>query len=294
MRVATHDGSFHADEVFAIAALTLAEGRVELVRSRDAETIAACDVRVDVGLRADPGSGDFDHHQKGGAGQRPNGIRLASFGLIWQTFGARACGGDAAVAARVDAVLVQPVDAADSGQTLTEALFPGVHAMTVSHAIAAFNPPWDADGDLDAAEDARFEEALRFARGILEREIASATAGARAGGLVRAAIARAQDPRLIEIDRSMPWREAVVTGAPEALFVVYPKGDGWGMQAVPRELGAFANRKDLPEAWAGRSGAELAEVTGVPDARFCHPARFIAVAESHEGILALAQRALAA
>ncbi len=47
-------------------------------------------------------------------------------------------------------------------------------------------------------------------------------------------------------------------------------------------LGEFANRKDLPEAWAGRADAELAEVTGVPDARFCHAGRFMAVAGSRE------------
>jgi uncharacterized UPF0160 family protein len=85
----------------------------------------------------------------------------------------------------------------------------------------------------------------------------------------------------------------VVTTAPDALFVIYPKSDGWGMQAVPRALGEFANRKDLPEAWAGRSDAELAAVTGVPDAMFAHTKRFYASARSREGILALAQQALA-
>jgi len=295
VRVATHDGSFHADEVFALAALGLAGEEIDLVRSRDTSTLSGCDAHVDVGLRADPATGDFDHHQKGGAGERANGIRFASFGLVWQAFGAQACGGDATVARRVDTILVQPVDAHDTGQTLAaESVFPGVRAMTVSHAIAAFNPAWDTEGDLAAAENARFGEALTFARGILEREIASATAGARAAGLVAGAIERADDPRVVEIDRSMPWREAVVTGAPEALFVIYPKSDGWGMQAVPRELGAFGNRKDLPEAWAGRSGAELVEATGVTDARFCHPGRFIVVAESHAGIHALAALALAA
>jgi uncharacterized UPF0160 family protein len=92
----------------------------------------------------------------------------------------------------------------------------------------------------------------------------------------------------------MPWREPVVVGAPEALYVMYPKSDGWGLQAVPRALGGFANRKDLPEAWAGRSGAELAAVTGVPDALFCHPARFYASVGSREGITALVAQALAA
>jgi uncharacterized UPF0160 family protein len=97
---------------------------------------------------------------------------------------------------------------------------------------------------------------------------------------------------VIELDRNMPWREAVVSTAPEALFVMYPKSDGWGVQAVPRALGAFGNRLDLPADWAGHSGAALAEVTGVPDAIFCHPARFYASARSREGITALIERAL--
>ena len=73
-----------------------------------------------------------------------------------------------------------------------------------------------------------------------------------------------------------------------------PSPTAGALQAVPRELGAFANRKDLPAEWAGRSGADLAAVTGVDDAVFCHAARFYASARSREGITALVERALAA
>ena len=290
MRVGTHDGTFHADEAFAVAALRLAEDAVTIVRSRDRERLAACDVRVDVGVRDDPASGDFDHHQKGGAGERANGIRYASFGLVWREVGERLCG-DAAVAARVDDVLVQGVDAHDTGKTLSQSLIDGVQPMTVSGVIAAMNPRWDEDGGAED-EDRRFAAAVDLAAGVLEREVAGAAAQARAARLVADAIAGAPDPRLIELDVGLPWRDAVVTTAPEALFVIYPKSNGWGLQTVPRELGSFANRVDLPAAWAGRSGSELAEVTGVSDAVFCHTGRFIAVAESREGIVALARQAL--
>lgn len=292
MRVGTHDGTFHADEAFAVAALRLAGGSVEVVRTRDAERLAACDVRVDVGLRDDSATGDFDHHQKGGAGERPNGIRFASLGLVWRHVGERVCG-DAAVAARVDGALVQGVDAHDTGQTLTRSLVDGVQPMTVSGMIAALNPRWDEPSGPDD-EDRRFAEAVDLAAGVLQREIAGAAAQARALRLVEDAVARAGDPRLIELEVGLPWREAVVTAAPDALFVIYPKRNGWGLQAVPRELGSFVNRVDLPSEWAGRSGAELVEVTGVSDAVFCHTGRFIAVAETREGIAALARQALGA
>ncbi len=291
MLVATHPGNFHADDVFAVATLGLALGELDVVRTRDDALTARADLRVDVGGRAKPETGDFDHHQKGGAGERPNGIRYASFGLVWREHGARLAGSVEA-AASIDERLVQGVDANDTGQAITKVLFADVRAMTVSGMIAAMNPAWDAE--LTAVEeDACFGEAVTLATQILERELAGSAAFQRARKLVWEAINRASDPQVVELQRNMPWREAVVTQAPEALFVVYPKSDGWGLQAVPSALGGFGNRRDLPEAWAGLSRAELAAVSGVPDAIFCHSARFYASASSREGVMALVERALA-
>jgi uncharacterized UPF0160 family protein len=291
MRVATHPGNFHADDVFAVAVLGMAEGELDVVRTRDAEQIAAADARVDVGGKDDAGSGDFDHHQKGGAGARPNGVRYASFGLVWRRYGAQLAGGEEEAAA-IDERLVQGVDANDTGQEITETRFDGIRPMSVSGVIAALNPSWDEELTPEE-EDARFRDAVAIATRILEREIAGGRAFARARSLVLAAIERAGDPRVIELDRNMPWRELVVTHAPEALYVMYPKSDGWGAQAVPVEPGAFGNRRDLPAHWAGHSGEELAGITGVPDAIFAHPARFYVSAGSRDGIVALLEQALA-
>ena len=292
MIVATHPGNFHADDVFAVAALQLVHGPLEVVRTRDPERQAAADVRVDVGGRSDPATGDFDHHQKGGAGERENGIRYASFGLVWREHGEALAGG-AEAAAAIDERLVCGVDANDVGQTLVETLVGDVRPMSVSGVIAALNPSWD-EALSSEEEDARFAQAVDLARGMLERELAGAAAFGRARDLVAAAIRRAEDPRVIELDSNMPWREAVVTSAPEALFVVYPKSDGWGSQAVPRELGSFENRRSFPAEWRGRSGEELAAATGVEDAIFCHAAGFYASAGSREGIVALVAASIAA
>ena len=292
MLIATHPGGFHADDVFAVAALQLAfDEPVEVVRTRDPELQARADVRVDVGGRSDAATGDFDHHQRGGAGERGNGIRLASFGLVWKRYGT-ALAGDAEAAAAIDARIVQGVDANDTGQTITRSLVADVRPLSVSGVIAAMNAAWDEPRSPEL-EDARFADAVALATGILQRELAGAAAFARARDLVRAAIARTPDARIVELERNMPWREPVVTGAPEALLVVYPKSDGWGLHAVPTQLGAFANRRDLPAAWAGLQGESLVAVTGVADAIFAHSARFYASAASRDGVLALARLALA-
>lgn len=294
MLVATHDGSFHADDVFAVAALRLLNepDGIEVIRTRDRDLLATADVRVDVGFRDDPATGDFDHHQRGFDRARANGVGYASFGLVWERYGERICGGDAEVAGTVDATLVQTVDANDTGQRLSEPVVEGAHPMSVSSVIAGLQPRWDET--LDAVQErARFDQAVELAGGILRREIDAAAAAVRAVQVVRAAIAAASDPRLIELPVDAPWKRTIVPEAPQALFVIYPKRQGFGVEAVPRQLGSFQNRRDLPAAWAGLEGDDLVAVTGVADALFCHAKRFLAVARTRAGIGRLAELALA-
>ena len=292
MQVATHDGSFHADEVFAIAALGLLPEELEVVRTRDRDLLAEADLRIDVGFRYEPDAGDFDHHQRDFDLARSNGVGYASFGLIWLEFGPQICGGDKEVADAVEVSLVQAVDANDTGQQITQSLIEGVRPLTVNAVIGGFNARWDED--LSAEEErARFDAAVELARGIVEREIGFAAAGHRAAQIVRDAIAAAADPRIVILPDNVPWKQVVVTEAPDAVFVIYPKRQGYGVETVPAELGTFENRRDLPAEWAGLENADLAKVTGVEDALFCHSKRFLAVARSLEGAEQLAAAGLA-
>jgi uncharacterized UPF0160 family protein len=291
LRVATHSGSFHADEVFAVAALELAVGDIEVIRTRDADAQAAADLRVDVGFEHDPAAGTFDHHQRGGAGERSNGVRYASFGLIWQAYGERAAGDDPFVARLVDESLVQGVDAQDTGQTIMLPAIENVQQMHLGGLIGGFNPNWDEPGD---DVDKRFADAVAFARGIIEREVRYAQSIAAADRIVAEAVAAAEDPRIVVLDQGLPWARAIHAHAPNALFVVLPKSSGWGVQAIPAVRGQFDNRLDLPEAWAGLQEAEFAAACDVEDVVFCHAARFLAVARSQAGALKLAHKAITA
>jgi uncharacterized UPF0160 family protein len=301
LQVATHSGTFHADDAFAVAVLRLAhpDDEVRVARTRDRNAIAASDVRVDVGHRHDPAAGDFDHHQQGGAGER-DGIPYASFGLVWAHYGPAISahelpdGDAAALHAGVDHTLVAPIDANDVGVSLAPAREDGLAPYAVSAQIAALNPSWDEPAT-PADEDAAFEQAVAIAELTLRREIARQASGLRARAHVERAIesaAAAGDPRLLELDLDLPWVRPVVEQAPDVLFVIYPKRDGYGLRAVPKVLGDFANRRDLPAAWAGLEGEALAAVTGVADSVFCHQKRFLAVARSREGVLELARQAL--
>jgi uncharacterized UPF0160 family protein len=292
MLIATHDGSFHADEVFAIAALGLLGEPLEVIRTRDRDALAEADLRIDVGFRDDASTGDFDHHQRGFDTARDNGVRYASFGLVWREYGARVCDGDQEVADAVDETLVQSVDANDTGQQLIKSLIDGVRLMTVNGIIGGFNARWD-EALTPGQERERFDAAVSLAQGILAREVASAASSRRSHRIVREAIAAAADPRVVELPVNVPWKQVLVPEAADALFVIYPKRQGFGLEAVPRELGSFDNRRDLPAMWGGLEGADLIAATGVDDALFCHAKRFLAVARSRDGIEQLAALALA-
>jgi uncharacterized UPF0160 family protein len=67
VRIVTHDGFIHADEVFALAVLKIYFEKVgkemEIIRTRDLEKIAKADMAVDVGNEYDHKK-NCDHHQK--------------------------------------------------------------------------------------------------------------------------------------------------------------------------------------------------------------------------------------
>ncbi len=282
--IVTHSGNFHADDVFSIAALKCIFPSFKLIRTRDTAVIGTADIVVDVGGEYDPEAGRFDHHQRGGAGERDNGVPYSSFGLIWQKYGLTICQGSQEVADAVDANLVSTIDAIDCGHV--EGVYNGV---SLSHTISMFNPTWQEGSDFDGC----FDEAVDFAARVLIRFIASANGGISARSMVANAIANAEDPRVIVLAQYIPWKTAVHALSKEALYMVYPSESGqWRIQAVPVELGSFEDKKPLPQRWAGLSGQALKDVTGIEDAMFCHNGLFIAGAESFESTMKMASIAL--
>ena len=282
--IATHNGNFHADDVFSIAAFKSIFPSFKLIRTRDVELIAKADIVIDVGGEYDSDTDRFDHHQRGGAGERENGIPYSSFGLIWKKYGLEICQGNQDVANAVDKGLVSTIDAIDCGHV--EGVDKGI---SLSQTISMFNPTWQEDSHFDTC----FDEAVDFASRVLIRFIASANGGISAKEIVAKAIDNAEDPRVIVLEKYTPWKRTVHALSEEALYMIYPSQTGqWRIQTVPVEPGSFEDRKSLPKQWAGLSDKELKEVTGIDDAMFCHNGLFIAGAESFESTMQMASIAL--
>jgi len=284
--IATHNGNFHADDVFSIAALKNIFPSFTLIRTRDLDVIGKADIVIDVGGEYDADTGRFDHHQRGGAGERENGIPYSSFGLVWKKYGLEICEGNQDIANAVDAGLVSTIDAIDCGHV--EGVSQGI---SLSQTISMFNPTWQENSHFDTC----FDEAVKFASRVLTRFIASASGGINAKEIVAKAIENAEDPRVIVLEKYTPWKRTVHALSDQALYMVYPSGSGpWRIQTVPVEPGSFEDRKSLPKPWAGLSGDAFKDVTGIDDAMFCHNGLFIAGAESFESTMKMASIALQA
>ncbi len=310
MIIATHSGKFHADDVWAVAVLYILHPESELIRTRDPAQIATANFAVDVGGVWDPPSKRFDHHQKGFDGARFSGVTYASAGLVWKEYGARCVAAIAQseyactlaakeaqqIAYAIDSDIVQYLDMADTGAAKSA---PGGYGL--SAVISGFNPNWLDEQQAEnphSAEQYRqgqFLRAMEFMRDILINAVRY-----RVGGLL--AVQRVRESELLENGKllflkngAMPWTSVVRTEMPNVVFVLSYSitEDRYLINTVPLSPETFKARKDLPATWAGLRDTELAALTGVQDAIFCHNNLFICAAKSFEGALKLARQALA-
>ncbi|MDB5747530.1 MAG: metal-dependent hydrolase [Massilia sp.] len=309
--VATHSGKFHADDAWAVAVLDILYPGCEIVRTRDPATIEAADFAIDVGGIWDPATGRFDHHQKGFSGARQSGVPYASAGLVWREYGAHCVAalalehtghqlsGDSAqqLAYAIDADIVQYLDLSDVGAAKNA---PGGYGL--SAVVSGFNPNWLDEQRMGYGEAteayrlAQFRKAMALLSDIMVNSVKYRVGAMLALEQVRGA-ELLEDGRVLFLkNAALPWTAVVRKEMPKVLFVISHSiaEQRYLIHTVPVSAETFDARADLPAPWAGLRDADLAEVTGVPDATFCHNGRFIAAAKSYEGIRELAQQALRA
>ncbi len=284
----THNSTFHADDIFATAILSLYyKGNIKVIRTRDQEPIDTADIVYDVGGVYDEASNRFDHHQEGGAGKRDNGVPYASAGLVWKKYGEEICA-SLELANKIDEKIIQAIDANDNGIELFT-IRGEVAPYTLQDILYLFRPSWKEKEEYDTP----FMEMVSLAEKILQRQIIRTRDALYAEATVKSFYDQAEDKRLIILDGNYPYGETLGS-YPEPLYVVFPKAGNWRVECVRKEKHSFLNRKNLPKEWAGKRDEELARASGVPDALFCHNGLFLAVAQSKEGAVALANKALVA
>ena len=140
-------------------------GDVSVIRSRDLKFL-----EENTDLLVDIGGGKFDHHQKGGNGQRENGIKYASAGLIWKEYGSRLIAilsnnmlnskEISEIANVIDQNIIQNVDMEDNGQLVSSHPF---------QFITSFLPSWNKESNYDE----KFEECVNIVSTTFENIIES-------------------------------------------------------------------------------------------------------------------------
>ena len=311
MLIATHGGKFHADDAWAVAVLKVLFPEADIVRTREQARIDAADFAIDVGGVWDPASGRFDHHQKEFDGARASGVPYASAGLVWREYGARCVAvlaerhtgerlaDDTAqqIAYAIDADIVQYLDLSDVGVAKNA---PGSYGL--SAVVSGFNPGWLDEQRLGYGEAVevyrmdQFMRAVEFLTDIMGNAVRYRVGAMLAVTQVRQAEVL-EDGRLLFLkNAALPWSSVVRKEMPKVLFVISHSltEQRYMLHTVSVDTESFDARADLPQAWAGLREAELAAVTGVEDAVFCHTGRFIAAARSYAGALSMARQALAA
>lgn len=276
MLVATHSGPFHADDVFALALLeSFLPEKIEHIRTRDLAAIEAADVAIDVGGQYAPERFRFDHHQRSYEGQ----LSSAGMVLLWLTEKQFVSNN---LSAKIRRDYVDYIDAVDTGRRKPESGVPCIAGLVGVLGEQA--------QDLDDF-DGYYRQAVDLCRALLAGVLNSEkkTQAGRAAVKAAMAVAERDGSRILRFDQHYKWKRAYfeLGGAEHPTdYVVFSEGEGksWRMLAIPPEPDSFAQKRPLPEAWAGLTDAALSEVVGVPGARFCHKNRFIAVFEEQSDI----------
>lgn len=306
-QVGTHDGVFHADEVFAVAILKIAYGAIELFRTRDSAILRRLDIVVDVGGEYEPSRLRFDHHQRQGPAPRPSGAPYASAGLVWKTYGGRAVvrvlmdeGLDIRLtetpplAREVDQYLLEAIDANDVGDLQIDCRSRETgrrsFVTTVSEVVAQMNPPSAKASPED--RDKSFHDAVAFAEGVVRNHILRAAYShmGRQTVLDAPVVELGNGMKAIRLEEFVPWGKAIWArpDVEELVGVVFPNTAGdWVFQTRSASPNDRVNHVVHGPTLQGLSGEALREKSGVPDAVFVHPNGFTGAAESFEGLIAL-------
>ena len=321
MKIATHDGSFHADETLACAIISFIHEDCKIIRSRDPLLLETADIIIDVsGLNDEK---HFDHHSNEFNLTRSNGINYATAGLMWDKFGSeylkkiankflndkkRSELTDEILAAakdRIDREIMYAVDLNDNGQ-LNSYLHDTVKVENageqrvmdelnefyrfspdIAYLVAMQNIP-----DISAQDqDKNFMTTVEVLRTLLIN--ASINALNTEIGIAKV-FAVYDGGELLIMHEKLPWSQAVLSDFERfanCKLAIYPdRKRGWRVQSLPySKAERFKNKLTAPVAWRGLDDEELDAVTGLKGTIFIHRAGFTGGAMEFETNLELAR-----
>jgi len=219
LKIATHNGIFHADEVTAIALLKLfTEYDISVQRLKhDTEGFSEYDMVIDIGRKFD-GEKCFDHHQyKGGK---------SSAGLIWEYLNQENSYPNISK-------LIKMVDANDVGAIKAK---PFEYPSLIKH----FNSNGDIYGD---EQDLCFTKAVDFAFTVLQSMRYNEDAVVEAQSIVKNSFYFNGNKNIIELDKYTRFWSRYINGQtmPNIKAVVWEDeaDNSWKVKIPSKKPGSF-------------------------------------------------------
>lgn len=289
VKLVTHSGAFHADDVYACAILQIYLDTngigYKVIRTRDPEIISRGDYVFDVGNVYDHSQKRYDHHQNDMNEKRDNGIPYAAAGLAWRHYGNEIT--DPVTFKKVDEKIITVLDADDSGITVTSTKFPDVKEYNLSAFIASFRPTWQ---EADSALGEQFNKAVLVAKDHLQRVINKYEVNQVGAQKAKEIYLNQDDPSLIILEEKFPIFD-LPDEYPEIKWQInYNRiDDNWRISYIADNGEDFTARAYLPREWRGLRDEELQMVSGVKTATFCHKDGVYAGAKTKEDAIRMAK-----
>ncbi|OIR57496.1 MAG: GAMM1 protein [Amphiamblys sp. WSBS2006] len=313
IKIGTHDAFFHADDAFACYMLRkIAKGGAEIVRTRNLEILATCDIVVDVGDVYSHEQRRYDHHQRGFNVRYEENARsmLSSAGLIYKHYGKEVLMeiiGATEEPEDLDKLYselyysyIYAFDCMDTGvdqyQTKEKQEY-NLNTVSIFSHISRLYPTWS---DKNKDEDAAFVKAMDICGVFFELFVQRLYfSNFPARKIVEDAfnkLGKEVDEKIFLLERNVPysshlhWLEK--KHEKEVLYAVTPRADGaWTVRAINKK-NSFESRLPLQEKWRGLRDSELEKASGIEGTIFVHHSGFTGAAKTKQGAIRMAEKTI--
>lgn len=302
MRLVTHDGSFHYDEVLSTAVLLEIYPDAEVIRTRVNEIIDTGDIVYDVGRVFDPSRNRFDHHQKSfqDTFSPKYGIKLSSSGLIYkyycdklfEKYGLhRSSRIYEEIREKIYVEFFLPADAIDNGYDI---IFGKIKSRTVADVVKSFNV-YNSSSTSIKEENRRFRNALEFVtldlRNYLNNIFSDYVINyeslyeemSKLKGDIFVTNKKFTTDLIYDINQRLDK---------DIKFVIVRNDKDARIFTMPVEKGKFEVKYPLHPEWRGLAGDDLVRVSGIPDCVFVHVSGFTGGNKTVDGAIMMCEKTL--